>query len=263
MLAAPTQPVLRRATSCPIFERLSRPAMGQRRLRRRLRLGGRRRSHHARLRSRGSASPAPPTQELRQHRRQPVPRLRRDAWSPVPWPWLYGDAMNIPPPQTPRQNSRRSTQHAAGDAVAMGGRAISIADYDPRRPPPRHRRGAARRAGRHADPRRARILPRRRVPSRLRDDLAGAPPRRCTWRRSASSTCRPAGSRAATTATTLTPDGMTIPNGPLCGQMAGGITRWMAVPWQTDTASCRSGYDAAATIRTCRRSGRRACRTRC
>jgi hypothetical protein len=32
------------------------------------------------------------------------------------------------------------------------------------------------------------------------------------------------------------------PYGPLGKQVPGGITRWMAVPWQTDTASCRSGY---------------------
>jgi hypothetical protein len=38
-------------------------------------------------------------------------------------------------------------------------------------------------------------------------------------------------------------DLINLPNGPLLGgQLAGGITRWMAVPWQTDTASCRSGY---------------------
>ncbi len=28
-----------------------------------------------------------------------------DSWSPKPWPWLYGDAMNLPPAETPRQNS--------------------------------------------------------------------------------------------------------------------------------------------------------------
>ena len=33
-----------------------------------------------------------------------------------------------------------------------------------------------------------------------------------------------------------------LPYGPLGLQVPGGITRWMAVPWQTDTASCRSGY---------------------
>jgi hypothetical protein len=33
-----------------------------------------------------------------------------------------------------------------------------------------------------------------------------------------------------------------LPFGPLGPQVPGGITRWMALPWQTDTASCRSGY---------------------
>ena len=32
-------------------------------------------------------------------------------------------------------------------------------------------------------------------------------------------------------------------DGPLHSQGAGGITRWMALPWQGDTAFCRSGYD--------------------
>jgi hypothetical protein len=34
-------------------------------------------------------------------------------------------------------------------------------------------------------------------------------------------------------------------NGPLYYQGPGDLTRWMAVPWQTDTASCRAGYDKA------------------
>lgn len=33
------------------------------------------------------------------------------------------------------------------------------------------------------------------------------------------------------------------PGGPLYGQGPGGLTRWMALPWQGDTAYCRSGYD--------------------
>jgi hypothetical protein len=37
----------------------------------------------------------------------------------------------------------------------------------------------------------------------------------------------------------LTPDNI---DNPCSALVAGGITRWMAVPWQTDTASCRSGY---------------------
>lgn len=34
------------------------------------------------------------------------------------------------------------------------------------------------------------------------------------------------------------------PNGPLYAQGPGDISRWMALPWQGDTAFCRSGYDA-------------------
>lgn len=33
------------------------------------------------------------------------------------------------------------------------------------------------------------------------------------------------------------------PDGPLHAQAPGGLTRWMALPWQADTAGCRSGYD--------------------
>ncbi|MBC3809252.1 hypothetical protein H8K52_18080, partial [Undibacterium seohonense] len=42
---------------------------------------------------------------------------------------------------------------------------------------------------------------------------------------------------------TLTPAEALSYNGPLFSQFPGSITRWMAIPWQTDTASCRSGYD--------------------
>ena len=38
--------------------------------------------------------------------------------------------------------------------------------------------------------------------------------------------------------------GAGTPGGPLWGQRAGDLTRWMAVPWQADTASCRDGYDS-------------------
>ncbi len=42
---------------------------------------------------------------------------------------------------------------------------------------------------------------------------------------------------------TMNTDTLTLAKGPILGgQIAGGITRWMAIPWQTDTASCRDGY---------------------
>jgi hypothetical protein len=40
----------------------------------------------------------------------------------------------------------------------------------------------------------------------------------------------------------LTPEVALSADGPLAGCRPGGVTRWMAVPWQADTASCRSGY---------------------
>jgi len=33
------------------------------------------------------------------------------------------------------------------------------------------------------------------------------------------------------------------PGGPLYAQGPGDISRWMALPWQGDTAFCRSGYE--------------------
>ncbi|MGR0304390.1 LodA/GoxA family CTQ-dependent oxidase [Acinetobacter beijerinckii] len=42
---------------------------------------------------------------------------------------------------------------------------------------------------------------------------------------------------------TMTPIKVQQVDGPLYGQIPGSITRWMAVPWQGDTAFCRSGYD--------------------
>lgn len=44
------------------------------------------------------------------------------------------------------------------------------------------------------------------------------------------------------TTTTFSPEQALAVGGPLYGQRPGDLTRWMAIPWQGDTASCRSGY---------------------
>ncbi len=61
-------------------------------------------------------------------------------------------------------------------------------------------------------------------------------------RRSASARGRQA-SPSRITARRLNPVNVALVNGPLYAQPPGGLTRWMAVPWQGDTAFCRSGYD--------------------
>lgn len=48
----------------------------------------------------------------------------------------------------------------------------------------------------------------------------------------------------------LTPAVAVSPIGPLNGASAGDLTKWMAVPWQTDTASCLSGYSFFSTSKT-------------
>ena len=54
---------------------------------------------------------------------------------------------------------------------------------------------------------------------------------------------RPAGFVEPDYGDVLTPAVAVSPTGPLNGSAAGDLTRWMAVPWQTDTASCLAGYD--------------------
>jgi hypothetical protein len=46
----------------------------------------------------------------------------------------------------------------------------------------------------------------------------------------------------------LTPDVCIGPNGPLTASGPGTLTRWLGVPWQTDEASCLSGYDNSAYL---------------
>jgi hypothetical protein len=61
----------------------------------------------------------------------------------------------------------------------------------------------------------------------------------------------PAGTAELDYGDVLTPDQVFLQNGPSAGPTLGGplyfqgpgdLTRWMAIPWQTDSSSCRSGY---------------------
>lgn len=185
----------------------------------------------------GSTSPA-----YREQRRLIYNNFRdfgADANSPVPWPWLYGDAMAIPPVASPRQNAVLSDcqmamlrQWAEGDFDADGDTAAA---------PPRSIDQVP--LAEQGD-----MLTRAALEFCLAD--AFHPGCEMTWPvRAASMYMAPFRFRHAPDgwveprpSEVLTPDDVKIGNGPLYGQLAGGITRWMAVPWQTDTSSCRSGY---------------------
>ncbi|CAM3501884.1 hypothetical protein G4177_25345 [Corallococcus sp. ZKHCc1 1396] len=184
-----------------------------------------------------------PSPAAREYRRVVANQFRyfaRDSWSPTPWPWLYGDAMNIPPAPTPRQYATLTdTQLVMLQLWAMG---EFVADHDPNRKPP----------ARLADvplEQQGDMLTRAALEFCLAD--AFHPGCELTWpMRQATMYMQPfrlahqrPGWKEPSLGEVLTSDSVTISNGPLYGQPPGGLTRWMAVPWQTDTASCRSGYD--------------------
>jgi hypothetical protein len=163
----------------------------------------------------------------------------RDAWAPQPWPWLYGDAMNIPPADTPRQyTSLTETQLALLQEWAAGD---CEADYDPAQEPPRRLDDLL-----VAD--QPAMLDRAALDYCLAD--AFHPGCEMTWpMRHATLYMAPFriahaehGWIEPDYGAGLIQDTLSLPDGPLGAQLPGGLTRWMAVPWQTDTASCRSGY---------------------
>lgn len=183
----------------------------------------------------------PATREIRRVVANSFRRYDVDAWSPKPWPWLYGDAMNVPPVETPRQNVQISdTQLALLDKWADG---EFEADYDASAIAPSRIEDVP--LAEQGD-----MLTRAALEFCLAD--AFHPGCEMTWPvRSKSMYMQPfrflhakPGWKPPTLGTVFTSDSLTIPNGPLTAQEPGSITRWMAVPWQTDTASCRSGYDS-------------------
>src|SRR5262249_26208521 len=68
--------------------------------------------------------PGPGSDATAERRRQLLTPFRNPAGTannPLPWPWIYGDAMNIPPAETPRQNATVSpTQYRILQAWAAG-----------------------------------------------------------------------------------------------------------------------------------------------
>ena len=165
-----------------------------------------------------------------------------DSTSPVPWPYLYGDAMNIPPADTPRQYAELSSTQL--EFLAQWAEGEYVNDYDPAWRPVTSIDEVP--VEEQAD-----MLDRAAMEFCIAD--AFHPGCEMTW------PVRNAGMymgafrfkhpqnpewKEPFYGAELDSGALSLPQGPLLGgQTPGSITRWMAVPWQTDTASCRSGYD--------------------
>ncbi len=161
-----------------------------------------------------------------------------DGKSPVPWPWLYGDAMNIPPANTPRQNAALSDLQL--DMLEQWATGDFDADYDPAATSPQ----AVEEVPVADQPD---LLTRAAMDFCLAD--AFHPGCEMTWpMRQTDMYMAPYRVKHRDGAEpnfgpVLTPAIALSADGPIGGgQTPGSITRWMAIPWQTDTSSCRSGY---------------------
>jgi hypothetical protein len=181
----------------------------------------------------------PANQELRHTIANDFRVLDRDSWAQQPLPWLYGDAMNVPPAQTPRQNAvLTNTQLTMLQQWSNGD---FDSDYNP-----------ARRPVRSLEELPISEQPDMLIRASMEFCLADAfhPGCEMTWPMRNSSMYVSAfrvdhakqGWIEPDFGAEFTADLLTLPGGPLFKQLPGGLTRWMAVPWQTDTASCRSGY---------------------
>ena len=152
------------------------------------------------------------------------------------WPWIYGDAMGIA--GSPRQNMALSpTQYGWLQRWAAG----QFVDDWGKLPPPPHALAEVPVAAQPA------MLDQAALHFCLAD--AFHPGCEMTWPvRHATLYTAPFRIKRRETpepdyGPVLTPEIALSVDGPLYGQEPGDLSRWMAVPWQTDTASCRSGYD--------------------
>ncbi|SLN32396.1 L-lysine 6-oxidase [Roseovarius litorisediminis] len=189
------------------------------------------------------ADPSPARIETRRVLANNFRHFDVDGKSPVPWPWLYGDAMNIPPADTPRQNATLSDlQLWAMDQWVMGN---FEADYDPKAKVPHAIEDVP-----LAD--QPDMLTRAAMEFCLAD--AFHPGCEMTWPMRQKGMYQSAfrlkhrkhDNPEPSFGAQLGASDWGLPDGPVNGgQSPGSVTRWMAVPWQTDTASCRSGYTPA------------------
>ncbi|TMO79051.1 LodA/GoxA family CTQ-dependent oxidase [Pseudoalteromonas aurantia] len=165
--------------------------------------------------------------------------------SPQQWPWIYGDAMSKESNSSPRQFLTLTRIQLKALSQWVSGE--FIADYDPSQKTPTSIESVP--IAEQPD-----MLTKAAMDFCLAD--AFHPGCEMTWPMrhigmySEAFRLRHADDTSPTHdinfGPVLTPHTALSFDGPINnGQIAGGITRWMAIPWQTDTASCRDGYNTA------------------
>ncbi len=160
--------------------------------------------------------------------------------NPMPWPWIYGDAMEVKGGVSPRQNSTiTDTQNKVLQTWAHG----NFADDWGKLPP------LPSSIDEVPLPEQPASLDRAALDFCLAD--AFHPGCETTWpmrhltlyRQPFRIRQRPADQPEPDYGETLDQKNALSATGPLHNQGPGDITRWMGLPWQGDTAYCRSGYN--------------------
>lgn len=158
----------------------------------------------------------------------------------LPWPWIYGDAMEVPAGDSPRQNATvSSTQYRILQLWAAG---RFEDDWGEPVEPPRE-------IAEVPLAEQPATLDRAALEYALADAFHPGcevtwPIRHLTmWQAPFRLRQRPPGVPEPDYGEVLTPAIALSPTGPLHAQGPGDLTRWMGLPWQADTAFCRSGYD--------------------
>jgi hypothetical protein len=164
----------------------------------------------------------------------------KDGWSPDPWPWIYGDAMDVRPfTHSPRQNSRLATNQLLCLKRWADG------DFTPDYPPARQPAGKIEDVPLAEQPA---MLDRAALEFCLADVFHPGceitwPVRHATMYMAPFRILHRGDAKIPPVGDVLTPAAALAVDGPLFGQLAGWLTRWMAVPWHADAASCRSQGD--------------------
>lgn len=188
----------------------------------------------------GPNQPLDPYKELRQTLLNAFRPQNMAASDPRTWPWIYGDAFGSFSANSPLNDLALPDLQAYFLKHWVDGSFIN--DWNPAAVPPRT-------LDQVPLPQRPAMLDTAAMHFCLAD--AFHPGCEMTWPVRHSSMysapfrirIRPASDPEPNYGTDLNAQNVQQPNGPLYAQSPGDITRWMAVPWQGDTAFCRSGYD--------------------
>ncbi|MFC8592913.1 LodA/GoxA family CTQ-dependent oxidase [Streptomyces atroolivaceus] len=189
------------------------------------------------------ADPGDSSQELRRQIYVQMRDYERDGTSPLPWPWLYGDAMSSDRGTSERQHITLSPTQDRLLARWAEGRF---------QPGPLH--------AHHEDVDQAPVQEQPALLDRaaLENCAADAfhPGCEVTWPVRIKTMYaepfrilhRSPGTPERDYGDVLSDQEVKSVDGPLSAQGPGDLTRWMAAPWQCDAASCRSGYQVLSGL---------------